>query len=90
MSDVYSDLSKQLTKNLDKKEKKQNGIYFTPPSTILHNIELIDMYMKKVTYVLEPSCGSCEYILKLKEHYPNINITGIEFNSTIYKSIQQL
>ena len=30
----YSTLSRQLTKNLSKKTKKDNGIFFTPPSTV--------------------------------------------------------
>lgn len=32
----YSNLSKTITKELSKQEKKDNGIYFTPPTTILH------------------------------------------------------
>ena len=35
----YSDLSLQLTKTLSKNEKKTQGIFFTPPSTIKKNIE---------------------------------------------------
>ena len=37
---TYSQLSKDITKQLTKKEKKDNGIYFTPPSTVLKNIPL--------------------------------------------------
>ena len=35
----YSNLSYRLTKRLDKKTKKKNGIYFTPPKTIKKNLE---------------------------------------------------
>jgi len=28
----YSDLSHELTKKISKQEKKENGIYFTPPN----------------------------------------------------------
>ena len=45
--------------------------------------------MKYITTILEPSCGSCEYILKLNNTYPDINITGIELNKTIFESITQ-
>lgn len=85
----YSDLSKKLTTELDKCEKKQNGIYFTPPETISKNIEFLQPYMKTITNILEPSCGSCEYIMKLKNINPNCNITGIELNKTIFESIKQ-
>ena len=36
----YSELSKELTAKIDKKIKKDNGIYFTPPKTIYSNISL--------------------------------------------------
>lgn len=34
MTTMYSELSYKITKELDKIEKKSNGIYFTPPNTI--------------------------------------------------------
>ena len=45
--------------------------------------------MKNIKNILEPSCGSCEYILKLNNIYSNINITGIELNKIIFESIKQ-
>ena len=86
----YSELSRILTKEINKIEKKSNGIYFTPPETIYKNIQYLEPFMKHVKEVLEPSCGSCEYILALNKSYPNINITGIELNKTIFKSIKHL
>lgn len=83
----YSTLSKELTSKLSKDEKKDNGIYFTPPSCIYNNLQLLQPYMSNVTSVLEPSCGSGEYITALHSLYPTLNITGIEYNKTIYDSI---
>ena len=40
--------------------------------------------MNDVKVVLEPSCGSCEYILRLESVMNNIKITGIELNTTIF------
>lgn len=85
----YSELSIKLTTKIKKKEKKNNGIYFTPPETIYKNIKLLEPFMKNITNILEPSCGSCEYILRLNKIKPNINITGIELNKTIFESIKQ-
>jgi len=85
----YSKLSKRLTKNIPKKEKKQNGIYFTPPQTVIENIKLIEPYMKNINTVLEPSCGSCEYINQIYKLHNNLTITGIELNQTIFESIKQ-
>ena len=65
----YSELSYSITKNITKQEKKSNGIYFTPPSTVKLNIELLKNYMSSIHTILEPSCGSCEYINYIYENY---------------------
>lgn len=86
---MYSDLSKRLTNKLKKDVKKREGIFFTPPSTIYHNLKNLDKYMDDIKTALEPSCGSCEYICALNELYPHIKITGIEKNETIYNEIDE-
>lgn len=86
----YSLISKELTSKLSKIEKKNNGIYFTPPSCVNNNIKLLQPYINKATNVLEPSCGSGEYITALHKLFPHLNITGIEYNQTIYQSVLQL
>jgi len=88
--DDYSELSYTLTKNISKSEKKKNGIYFTPPQTINDNLKFLEPYMENIKNVLEPSCGSCEYILALNKYNKNFKITGIEFNKTIFNSINNL
>jgi len=90
----YSTISKELTHKLSKITKKNNGIYFTPPSCVMKNLELlkpfINLNVKEEMNVLEPSCGSCEYITVLHKLYPHLNITAIEYNETIYNSISHL
>ena len=83
----YSKLSKELTSKLSKNVKKNNGIYFTPPSCVDTNIKLLTPYLENIINVIEPSCGSCEYITALHKSYPHLNITGIELNETIYRDI---
>ena len=85
----YSELSAALTKAIPKKEKQANGIYFTPPNTVKKNIELLQPYLDNITTVLEPSCGSGEYITQLKTNN-NLEITGVEMNEKIFESIQSL
>jgi tRNA1(Val) A37 N6-methylase TrmN6 len=82
----YSDLSIKLTKQINKNIKKTNGIYFTPPECIKHNLQRLDEYIKKAKYVLEPSCGSGEYLLGL-QIYNNLEIDAIEYNKTIWDNI---
>ena len=86
----YSSLSKELTSKLSKTIKQGGGIYFTPPSVIADNIKLLGPYMNNINSVLEPSCGSCEYINALLKNYKHLQITGLELNSTIYDSIKDL
>ena len=86
----YSSISKTLTSQLSKEEKKNHGIYFTPPSCVKHNLDLLQPYLPQLKKVLEPSCGSGEYITALRQAAPHLRITGIEYNATIYPSIAPL
>ena len=87
---AYTQLSYTLTKQLSKIDKQQQGIFFTPPKTIQDNLDLLFPYMKDVRTVLEPSCGSGEYIISLHARYPHVSITGIEKHETIFDSISHL
>lgn len=90
----YSTLSKTLTKHIDKTEKKKNGIYFTPPETIKSALQILSPYLSKVNTILEPSCGSCEFVKQLQDinniQENKFGITGIEYNKTIYDSIKDM
>ena len=83
----FSEHSKQLTKQLSKEEKKNNGIYFTPPSIIEKMIRVLFPYFKNITNILKPSCDSGEFIQRF-EHFTIYKIDRIEFNETIYNSIK--
>jgi len=84
----YSNLSYKLTKLINKKEKQDNGIYFTPPNTIMKALNILFDYNKTFNNILEPSCGSCEFIDKLINFYPNATVSGIEYNKIIYDNIK--
>ena len=83
----YSTLSKKLTKQLSKEDKKTQGIYFTPPACIYNNLELLKPFTNNIKYILEPSCGSGEYITALQKTFENVNIIGIEQNEIIHQSL---
>jgi adenine-specific DNA-methyltransferase len=88
--ECFSNLSYNLTKIIKKKEKQDNGIYFTPPKTIVRCLDILSKHRATTTFnnILEPSCGSCEFIDKIKNYYPTATITGVEYNKTIYKNIK--
>ena len=56
----------------------------------MNNIKLLEPYLHTSIRVLEPSCGSCEYITALHTLFLNLTITSIEYNQTIYESIYDL
>lgn len=91
MSKEYSKLSYLLTKKINKIDKKNYGIYFTPPNTISKNIDYLHDFMSNIKDVLEPSCGSCEYIIELDNRYNNLlKIIGIELNTIIFNEIKSI
>jgi len=89
---AYSPLSKELTGRLGKATKQAQGIYFTPPGCIARNLALLAPYLASGEFkeVLEPACGSGEYLTALRAAYPTIRLTGIEYNRTIYEAIEGL
>ena len=86
----YSELSITLTKEINKVDKKKGGIFFTPPTTIIKNIEFLEPYLKNIKTILEPSAGSCEYIKHIDGYIKDVDISGIEYNETIFNSIKNL
>ena len=83
----FSELSRILTQQLSKYVKKSEGIYFTPPIFIQYILSLIQEYCHNINFILEPSCGSGEFITALRNKFPNCQITGIEQNETIFQAI---
>ena len=94
MAKCFSDLSYKLTNNFSKDIKKNNGIYFTPPDTVSNTIDIIQEYSKYTNEwsgnILEPSCGSCEYVNELCKRFPKSQIKAIEYNKVIYENIENL
>lgn len=86
----YSNLSVNITKKLDKKTKSNGGIFFTPPSTVNYAIQFLKPYIDKIegdVDVLEPSCGSGEWIKQMLSVCNNARVDAVEFNKDIYDSI---
>jgi tRNA1(Val) A37 N6-methylase TrmN6 len=87
----FSKLSISITKKLSSSEKSNQGIFFTPPIITQKSINLIkDINDLNIINILEPSCGSCEYINVLNNNFTNTHIIGIEYNNTIYNDIKNI
>ena len=83
--ETFSELSKKLTKDLSADVKKQQGIYFTPSSITRKLTNLVFDYNPDIRTVLEPSCGSGQFLDELKER--EINVTSVEQNKDIFNEI---
>jgi len=86
----FNELSVKITKEIGKDEKKENGIFFTPLNTIKRTMKYLQPYMNNIKNVLEPSCGSCEFILWLLKYHDTLLIDGIELHPTIFNYIQNI
>jgi methylase of polypeptide subunit release factors len=91
LTEQFSQLSHLLTKKLPKKVKKDNGIFFTPLDiiTTIYNF-ILDIKNYEVKTILEPSCGSCQFINFLNKKFDGITIRGIEYNESIFKEIEKI
>jgi type I restriction-modification system DNA methylase subunit len=93
----FSELSIKLTEKLSKDEKRNGGIFFTPPSCVQSILALLRStadamgvgVSKTIRHIMEPSCGSGEFITALSKEYPDAMITGIEYNPVIYEEISK-
>ena len=92
MNVQYSELTLNITKALSKAEKKEFGIFITPRIIIEQLITnvLKHIAVNNITKILEPSCGTCEIIQYCDSKFTNVQIDGIEYNTTIYDSIKDL
>lgn len=86
----FNELSIKITKEIGKEEKKSNGIFFTPSNTIQRTMEYLQPHMENIKTILEPSCGSCEYILSLLKQSDHFTIDGVELHPTIFNYIQTI
>jgi tRNA1(Val) A37 N6-methylase TrmN6 len=87
----YSELSLELTSKLNNNIKKSNGIYFTPFDIIKKSVDyILSLKNINISTILEPSCGSCEYIRYLDDRLTEINIVGVENNDLIYNDIKNI
>ena len=84
MESEYSKLSIDLTRKLSRQEKKEYGIFFTPKAVVNYIIDYIIDYNFKS--ILEPSCGSGEFLDSLKDRI-NGKIDAIEYNKEIFSSV---
>ncbi len=86
---MFTELSTSLTKQLSRKIKRENGIFFTSLDNVGKVLDCIEEHGFDYKTVLEPSAGSCQFVLEIKRRYPHVNITAIENNEQICKLVRE-
>jgi len=99
LTENFSQLSIDITKSLTQKEKKKDGIFFTPKTMRnlvfngkgmckkIKNHNKLENRKRELT-VLEPSAGGCGFIDDVLDKIKNIKVTGIELNEKIWDNIK--
>jgi hypothetical protein len=94
MSNEFSELTIDITKQLSKIVKKEQGIFITPKTIIKKLVEYIKQYFVidniNKYEILEPSCGTCEIVKYIDELFENIEIDAIENNEFIFDKIKNI
>jgi hypothetical protein len=94
MSDQFLQHSIDITKSLTKREKKDDGIFLTPRVIRQKQLEStlywLNILKIKPKLVLEPSCGSLEFLTDLDSIFNNVNFIAVEKNEKIYSQISVL
>lgn len=88
-----NDNSTYLTKILPRNIKRTSGIYFTPNPIV----EFMCSYLKEIIRsktirfqtILEPSCGSCNFVKQLDTTFRNKQICGVECNKCIFRYMKK-
>ena len=88
----YSQLSIDITKELSKAEKKDNGIFISPKIIITKLFDSIIKYASEneisIQTILEPSCGTCEIVNYCDNIFNGVHIDAVEFNDKIFERIK--
>lgn len=83
----YSKESIALHTSLPLATRQAEGIYFTPRAARDRLFAVLDTLELTPSHILEPSCGSGEFVADARQHYPDAHITAIEKNPTIFKKL---
>ena len=80
----------EILQSIPQDIQKKTDIQITHPSLIHRIIKIIKNTDFEPKTIIEPGCGTGEFIFALQEYYPHSEIVGIEKNETLANSIQNV
>ena len=94
LNEQYSQFSIDITRQINRDEKKEYDIFITPKIIITKLFDAIIKYTSEnglnIQTILEPSCGTCEMVNYCDNLFNGTHIDSIEFNSKIFNHIKNL
>lgn len=81
IEEEYTKESIEYLKNTNIEKRKKYGQYFTPKS--IRDSILKKLPKKDNASILDPACGSGEFLISCMEHFNNPKITGFEIDKTL-------
>jgi predicted RNA methylase len=76
---LFEDKSIDFQNSLTSKERLANGVYYTPGD--LRNFMFEELLMEPPEYILEPTCGTGEFIIECEKRFSNSTTIGVEIDS---------
>ena len=77
-----------LQKKLGMKKRAKQGIFFTPKT--LRDILFSHIENFEPTTILEPSCGSGEFLVDCRNKYPDASLVGVELEPQLVIAAQSI
>jgi adenine-specific DNA-methyltransferase len=85
----FREASLKMNKEIDQLTRQEQGIFFTPKKARELAFEKLKEFgMTPPQTILEPSCGTGEFIEDALTEYPNASITGVEMNTKIFNTLK--
>ncbi len=88
MSEQLTQITKNYINQTHIKHRKKLGQYFTPGFVRQHLLNQLPK--KKNARVLDPACGTGEFLLSANEYFKNVALTGWEIDFKLVKLSQKL
>jgi adenine-specific DNA-methyltransferase len=85
----FTDFTKEISSQLNKIEKKQHGVFFTPKTYRDQIFRLLDGLILQPKTILEPSFGSGEFLKDALDAYPKSAIHGVELNTLMFEKVKE-
>jgi adenine-specific DNA-methyltransferase len=82
----FREVSSFFHQSLPKKDRAEQGIYFTPKKVRVRLFEKLTELQLDPRLILEPSFGTGEFLMDASDRYPSASLIGVEKNPALFQS----